>query len=74
MPRNPNKARCQHPGCRAWAVRNPAPSLDGPSPDGPDPSPDGRDPFPPRPNERFVLRGHETIRNLQRGGNLPVGG
>ena len=28
MPRNPNKTRCTHPGCRAWAVRDP--SLDGP--------------------------------------------
>ena len=27
MPRNPNKARCTHPGCRAWAVRNSNPPL-----------------------------------------------
>ena len=27
MPRNPNKARCQHPGCRAWAVRDSNPPL-----------------------------------------------
>jgi hypothetical protein len=53
MPRNPNKTRCQHPGCRAWAVRAPsadgrAPSSDGrnPSPDGRAPSSDGRNPSP----------------------------
>ena len=27
MPRNPNKAPCQHPDCRAWAVRDAAPPL-----------------------------------------------
>ena len=27
MPKNPNKARCQHPGCRAWAVRDSSPPL-----------------------------------------------
>ena len=27
MPRNPNKAHCQHPDCRAWAVRDSRPPL-----------------------------------------------
>jgi hypothetical protein len=27
MPKNPNKARCQQPGCRAWAVRDSSPPL-----------------------------------------------
>jgi len=44
MPRNPNKARCTHPGCRAWAVRGSSPDGRNPSPDGRNPSPDGRNP------------------------------
>ena len=27
MPRNPNKAHCQHPDCRAWAIRDSNPPL-----------------------------------------------
>jgi hypothetical protein len=44
MPKNPNKARYHHPGCRAWAVRVPSPDGHDLSPDRRNPSPDGHEP------------------------------